>query len=202
MRLLPYGDRAVLAEVDDPRLVPSLRAHLAAAEGVIDAVAGARTVLVVFDPAVVTAEKIRAAFDLERVVATDAAAQPQEPVELPVGYDGADLAEVADETGLDLEDLIARHCAAQYTVRFCGFSPGFAYLDGLDPALHVARRREPRVAVPAGAVAIAGEFAGVYPRASPGGWRLLGRTDVSLWDVARDPPALLAPGTRVRFVRT
>ncbi len=91
------------------------------------------------------------------------------------------------------------HSGAGYTVRFCGFAPGFAYLDGLDPRLHVPRRDDPRTSIPAGSVAIAGEFAGVYPRASPGGWRLLGRTDASLWDVDRDPPALLTPGTRVRF---
>jgi KipI family sensor histidine kinase inhibitor len=101
---------------------------------------------------------------------------------------------------LSPSQLIDLHTGAEYTVRFCGFSPGFAYLDGLDPRLHVGRRASPRTAVPAGSVAIAGEFTGVYPRSSPGGWQLLGRTDAQLWEVTRDPPALLTPGTRVRFV--
>jgi KipI family sensor histidine kinase inhibitor len=121
-------------------------------------------------------------------------------VELPVDYDGADLAEVAALSGLDAGEVARRHAAADYTVAFCGFAPGFAYLTGLPPELHVARRDTPRTAVPAGSVAVAGEFTGVYPRRSPGGWRLLGRTDAALWDAGREPPALLAPGTRVRFV--
>ncbi len=97
------------------------------------------------------------------------------------------------------DELVARHSEPRYVVAFCGFAPGFAYLSGLDERLHVARRAEPRTRVPAGSVGIAGEFTGVYPRASPGGWRLLGRTDADLWNLARTPPALLVPGTRVRF---
>jgi KipI family sensor histidine kinase inhibitor len=123
-------------------------------------------------------------------------------VELPVDYDGADLDEVARMSGLDVDEVIARHSNGIYTVRFCGFAPGFAYLDGLDPTLHVARRASPRTEVPAGSVAIAGEFAGVYPRRSPGGWQLLGRTTTVLWDLSARPPALLVPGTIVRFVPT
>jgi KipI family sensor histidine kinase inhibitor len=200
MRVLRYGERAVLAEVDDARLVPAMRAALATRAGVVDAVAGACTVLVVFDPAVTSAETITALI-MSGPDADAPAAAPPSSVQLPVRYDGDDLAEVAAEVGLSVDEIIARHCAAEYTVRFCGFSPGFAYLDGLDPRLHVPRRSSPRTAVPAGSVAVAGEFTGVYPRSSPGGWRLLGRTDATLWDVARDPPALLAPGTRVRFER-
>ena len=126
---------------------------------------------------------------------------PVEPavVEVPVVYDGEDLAEVAELTGLPVADVVARHAAADYVVALAGFTPGFAYLRGLDPLLHVPRRADPRAAVPAGAVAVAGEWTGVYPRESPGGWRLLGRTDLSMWDLDRDPPALLRPGTRVRF---
>lgn len=125
---------------------------------------------------------------------------PTDPVVLPVRYDGADLAEVASLTGLGVDEVVRRHTAATYTVAFGGFMPGFAYLTGLDPALHVPRRSSPRPRVPAGSVAVAGEFAAVYPAATPGGWRLLGTCATPLFDVHRDPPALLRPGTRVRFV--
>ncbi|HEY0187407.1 MAG TPA: carboxyltransferase domain-containing protein [Cellulomonas sp.] len=122
-------------------------------------------------------------------------------VELPVRYDGPDLAEVATLTGLDVEEVVRRHLAGRYTVAFGGFMPGFAYLSGLDPLLHVPRRDTPRVRVPAGAVAVAGEFTAVYPAATPGGWRILGTCDLPLFDVRRTSPALLPPGTSVRFVR-
>jgi biotin-dependent carboxylase-like uncharacterized protein len=121
-------------------------------------------------------------------------------VVLPVRYEGADLAEVTRTTGLDEAEVVRRHAAATYTVAFGGFMPGFAYLTGLDPALRVPRRSSPRERVPEGSVAIAGEFAAVYPAATPGGWMLLGTCDVPLFDVRREPPALLRPGTRVRFV--
>ena len=111
-----------------------------------------------------------------------------------------DLAEVAAISGLSQEDVVARHLRPEYQVAFCGFAPGFAYIVGGDPALRVPRRRNPRTAVPAGSVALADEFTGVYPRQMPGGWQLIGRTDAVLWDLDRDPPALLPPGTRVRFV--
>jgi len=119
--------------------------------------------------------------------------------EIPVVYDGADLAEVAELTGLSEQEVVARHAAGEYEVGWLGFSPGFAYLTGLDPALHVPRLDSPRTSVPAGSVAIAGPLAAVYPAASPGGWRLLGRTTARLWDPAREPPAALGPGRRVRF---
>nr|WP_308209716.1 carboxyltransferase domain-containing protein [Actinomadura madurae] len=121
-------------------------------------------------------------------------------MEIPVVYDGEDLDEVADLTGLSRDEVVRRHSAASYTVAYLGFSPGFGYLSGLDPALHVARRESPRTSVPAGSVAIAGPYAAVYPSRSPGGWRLLGHSGLRLWDVSRDPPSLLRPGMRVRFV--
>ncbi len=121
-------------------------------------------------------------------------------VEIPVRYDGGDLADVAQRAGLDVAEVIHRHTAVQYRVAFCGFSPGFAYLVGLDPSLELPRRDRPRVAVPAGAVAIATRYSAVYPSPSPGGWHLLGRTDATVWDAAADPPARLTPGTPVRFV--
>jgi KipI family sensor histidine kinase inhibitor len=121
-------------------------------------------------------------------------------VEIPVTYDGADLDDVADLTGLSPHDVIAAHTGTLWTVAFGGFAPGFFYLADGDPRLHVPRRPSPRTHVPAGSVGIAGGFSGVYPRESPGGWQLIGRTDQIMWDTARRPPALLAAGTRVRFV--
>jgi KipI family sensor histidine kinase inhibitor len=167
----------------------------------VDVVPAARTLLVRFDGEV---RASAAAGDLAARAAR-AADEPvgsravTEPVVLPVRYDGADLAEVARLTGLDEAEVVRRHAAATYTVAFGGFMPGFAYLTGLDPVLHVPRRSSPRERVPAGAVAIAGEFAAVYPAATPGGWMLLGTCDVPLFDVDRHPPALLRPGARVRF---
>ena len=124
-------------------------------------------------------------------------------VEIPVRYggdDGPDLADVAAHTGLTPEEVVRRHSAGTYTVYFLGFQPGFAYLGGLDPALATPRRTEPRLAVPAGAVGIGGEQTGVYPAAAPGGWQLIGRTELPLFLPERDPPSLLAPGDTVRFV--
>jgi KipI family sensor histidine kinase inhibitor len=195
----PYGDTAVLVEPDDPAAVLALREAVADVAGVLEAVPAARTLLVRFDPAVATAATVRAALDGALAAARSRPPEPSVAVELAVRYDGADLDAVAAEVGCSVAALIERHTAAVYTVAFCGFSPGFAYLSGLEPALQVARLASPRTSVPAGSVAIAGEFTGVYPRSSPGGWRLLGRTDADLWDLRRTPPALLAPGTRVRF---
>ena len=159
----------------------------------------ARTVLVVFDPAATTAERVAADVAGRQIASVEERVGPL--VELPVVYDGEDLAEVAELSGLTEDDVIARHLQSEYRVAFCGFAPGFAYIVGGDPALRVPRRHSPRTAVPAGSVALADEFTGVYPREMPGGWQLIGRTDAVLWDLDRNPPALLPPGTRVRFVR-
>ena len=117
-------------------------------------------------------------------------------------YDGEDLAEVGRLTGLGERGVVEAHTGQTWTVAFAGFSPGFGYLIGQDDRLHVPRRDNPRTKVPAGSVGLAGEFSGVYPRESPGGWQLLGRTDLAMWDLDRDPPALLHPGVRVRFVES
>jgi KipI family sensor histidine kinase inhibitor len=196
--VLPYGDTAVLVEPDDPAAVLALRDAVSGLAGVLETMPAARTLLVRFDPAVTRPAVIRTALG-----GMQAGARPAitgDVVDLPVHYAGADLAAVADEVGCSVDELVERHASAEYRVAFCGFSPGFAYLTGLEPALHVPRLATPRTSVPAGSVAIAGEFTGVYPRSSPGGWRLLGRTEAALWDLRRTPPALLAPGTRVRFV--
>jgi KipI family sensor histidine kinase inhibitor len=196
-RLLPYGESAVLVELDDPAQVLGVAAAAAGLEGVAEVVPAARTVLVVLDDPRSLAMVDAALRSLGTgVPATHADAGE---VVLDVVYDGVDLADTAAELGLDVDRLVRAHSAADYVVAFCGFAPGFAYLSGLPNALHVPRLAEPRTHVPAGSVAIAGEFTGVYPRSSPGGWRLLGHTDADLWDLDRTPPALLVPGTRVRF---
>jgi len=122
-----------------------------------------------------------------------------ELVDIPVSYDGADLEFVAAAWGVDVATVVERHTSIEFVASFCGFAPGFSYLRGLPQTLAVPRLDAPRSRVPAGAVALAGAWCGVYPTASPGGWRILGTTDVVLWDQDRASPALLPPGTRVRF---
>jgi KipI family sensor histidine kinase inhibitor len=167
--------------------------------GVVDVVPGARTVLLDGGATPVDARHVAAALESWDESA-DRAEPPPPPVEVPVTYDGADLADVARLAGLTTREVVELHTGADLTVAFCGFSAGFAYLTGMPPALHLPRLDTPRTAVPAGSVAVAEEYTGVYPRRSPGGWRLLGRTDLTLWDERRSPPALLAPGARVTFV--
>jgi KipI family sensor histidine kinase inhibitor len=198
LTVTPYGDRALLVEVPDLAAVAAVRAALEAAPlpGQRDLVPAARTVLVVLD---------RQPSDLD--LATLRRLSPDAPmtgrrtaaVELPVVFDGEDLADVAGLTGRSAADVVASLTSRDLTVAFCGFAPGFGYLTGLPDDLHVPRRATPRTRVPAGSVALAGPYAGVYPQASPGGWQLVGRTDAVLFDVDRDPPALLSPGTVVRF---
>ena len=121
-------------------------------------------------------------------------------ISVPTVYDGADLADITERWNTSPEGVIKRHTSIEFRVAFLGFAPGFAYLSGLPPELRVPRLPEPRVSVPAGSVALADEYAAIYPAASPGGWRLLGRADVVLFDLSADPPTTLLPGTRVRFV--
>ena len=189
----------MLVELDELDAVLGLHAALRAdlPRGVTELVPAARTVLVAFDPAATDAERLGAAL---RAVEFSPGVQAEgERVEIPVVYDGEDLDDVAGHAGLSREEVVAAHAGGEYVVAFCGFAPGFGYLTGLDERLHVPRRDSPRKRVPAGAVAVADRFTAVYPRPSPGGWQLIGRTDATLWDADRDPPALLVPGTRVRF---
>jgi KipI family sensor histidine kinase inhibitor len=193
--ILEVGGRALLAQVRDSAEARSLAAwarHLRVGAG--EVVPAAATVLFddVADPAV-----------LRRLLAEwrpDAAAADGDLVEVVVRYDGPDLAFVAGHWGTDEAGVVEHHTSVEFVAAFCGFAPGFAYLEGLAEHHAVPRMDSPRTRVPAGAVALAGSWCGVYPTASPGGWRILGTTDVPLWDPDRSHPALLAPGTRVRFV--
>lgn len=195
----PVGERALLLEASGTEEVVGLAAAVRAAglADVMDVVPGARTVLVVVRaPAALGA--VRDALAELRPLPADQ--QHGDLVEVPVRYDGPDLDDVARLTGLTPDEVVAAHTGTPWDVAFGGFAPGFAYLSGGDPRLDVPRRDEPRPRVPAGSVGLAGDLSGVYPRESPGGWQLLGRTNLPLWDLRREPPALLRPGTRVRFV--
>ena len=201
MRLLPAGHRGLLAECDDLAEVMALHQALAAHRpaGVVDLVPAARTLLLAFDERVTSHGRLADIVEAVDVDASHVAATPAGSVTIEVVYDGEDLAEVASLTGLSVDEVVRRHTAAEYVVAFTGFAPGFAYIAGGDPALVVPRRSTPRTQVPAGSVALAGEFTGIYPRQGPGGWQLVGCTNAPLWDLGRTPPALLTPGTSVRF---
>lgn len=196
MQVLPAGHEALLAGLADPADVPLLYADLRRDLTCRDLVPGARTVL------------LDGVDDLEAARAYLAAWSPSgrrgdregQLVELPTTYDGADLDDVARRWGMTRAEAVATHTGTEFMVAFIGFSPGFAYCTGLPAELAVPRLDRPRATVPAGAVGVAGEYTAAYPTASPGGWRLVGRTDARLWDTERDEPALLTPGTRVRFV--
>ena len=191
------GDNALLVDVDEHDVDGLARAlRLSGQPGVVEVVAGASSVLVALTPYADRAAVSTLLATVEPLTRTPATV---ELVTLDVRYDGADLDDVAALTGLSRADVVRRHTAAQYEVAFCGFSPGFAYLRGLDPALRVPRLDSPRTHVAAGSVAVADRWSAVYPRESPGGWRLLGTTDASLWDLGRTRPALLTDGMTVRF---
>ena len=217
VEVLPVGGEGLLLEVSDLDTVLALDEALRGAvvggtgpwRDVTDVVPAARTVLLLThegaDLLALRAAVLRLAdaVTVERGPArgsVPATASASHEVEIPVRYDGPDLDDVARLTGLSRAEVVEAHTATPWRVAFGGFAPGFAYLVGGDARLRVPRRERPRAAVPAGAVALAGEFSGVYPRSSPGGWQLVGTTDAVLWDVDRDPPALLRPGTTVRFV--
>jgi KipI family sensor histidine kinase inhibitor len=186
MRVRQVGWSAVLVECDAPL---ALAAWLAAQPGLAGAeiVPGASSVLVDGVSSVPLPSSLPPVSGSSRLV------------ELPTVYDGADLDLVAAHLSLSVDEVVARHSATEFTVAFCGFAPGFGYLTGLPWS--VPRLPTPRPRVPAGSVGLAGPYTGVYPSASPGGWLLVGRTSVPLFDVDASPPAVLAPGTRVRFVR-
>ena len=195
MHLHPVGRSALLVEVADAAEALDLATWARAARvGAVEVVPAAQTVLFdgVADPGALNAQ-LRGW--------TPSGSLPEGGrVEVPVVYDGPDLAFVAEAWGTDVAGAVARHSEVEYVAAFCGFAPGFSYLSGLPGELAVPRLESPRARVPAGSVGLAGPWCGVYPTASPGGWRLLGRTDATLWDPTRESPALLPPGTRVVFV--
>ncbi|MET4136465.1 5-oxoprolinase/urea amidolyase family protein [Pseudarthrobacter sp. PvP090] len=192
------GTRAVLAEVPGTQDVLALQALLLEnpLPGQLDVLAAAETVLVTADSPV-AARRIAA-----RLLQLDLTAPMHRDGELVVidtVYDGEDLAEVGELTGLGTDGVIAAHTGQTWTVAFAGFAPGFGYMVGENQLLEVPRRSSPRTAVPAGSVALAGNYSAVYPRRSPGGWQLIGRTGAAMWDLDREQPALAAPGHQVQF---
>ncbi|MGW4397048.1 5-oxoprolinase subunit B family protein [Amycolatopsis nivea] len=197
MRWRRYGEHAALLDCASLEEMSAARATLAEAalDGVEEIVPGARTLLVVASTsALEAARSLLASADLDHPPAGDA-----REIVLDVRYSGEDLSLVAEDAGLSVDEVVALHTSAVYTVAFTGFAPGFGYLAGLPAELQQARLSSPRTRVPAGSVAIADEYTGVYPRESPGGWRLLGHTETTLFDPSAEQPALFAPGLRVRF---
>ncbi|WP_328404633.1 allophanate hydrolase subunit 1 [Streptomyces sp. NBC_00390] len=201
MRLLPVGEDSLLLDLDGPQEAQAWHAEIVRRRGegplaaVRDIVPGATTVLLygVSDlPGLKTT--------LQRWSVPPLAAHSGPLVEIPVHYDGEDLAVVAELWGVGKDEVARVHSSVEHRVAFSGFAPGFAYMTGLDERYHVPRRSAPRTSVPAGSVAVASNCTGIYPRSSPGGWQLIGTTSVNVWDTNRRPAALLAPGTRVRFV--
>lgn len=194
------GDRAILVDCDDLDAVVALHAALAGtrADGIVDIVPAARTVLVTFDPDMVAGDRV-AGWIRTTPTAPRGTHADDEQLTVDVEYSGEDLAEVAALLGLSEREVVDVHTASVWRVAFVGFAPGFGYLVTDSPALVVPRRSSPRTSVPAGSVGLAGEFTGVYPRSSPGGWQLIGRTGTTVWDEAAAEPALLAPGRVVRF---
>ncbi|HET9171283.1 MAG TPA: allophanate hydrolase subunit 1 [Actinospica sp.] len=203
LRIKPAGSTALLACLEHPDQVTGLYRELQTSPpaGYVDAIPAAETVMVVYDPARTQAATLAAWLEsaLDRPVTAESAPHQGPAISIPVTYDGPDLSDVAARTNLSADEVLRRHTSAEYVVTFCGFAPGFAYLSGLDPALCLPRRTVPRTRIPAGSVAIADRYTSVYPSNSPGGWHLLGRTETVMWDLDRQSPALLTPGTRVRF---
>ncbi|WP_432848668.1 5-oxoprolinase subunit PxpB [Amycolatopsis sp. CA-161197] len=195
----PCGEHAALLDCDSLAQMTAARATVEAAgiDGIAELVPGARSLLVVAEPGSSVLKAVRDLLDAADL--THAPAGSPREVTLDVHYDGEDLALVAREAGVSEGDVVKLHTEAEYTVAFTGFAPGFGYLTGLPDALQQPRLESPRTKVPAGSVGIGGEFTGVYPRESPGGWRLLGHTDATLFDPTAARPALFAPGDRVRF---
>jgi KipI family sensor histidine kinase inhibitor len=195
-----YGDRALLVELGSPTqvvgYVDALRQR--GISGVADVVPAAETVLVVAEDGAEPGE-LRSVLAALSPRSVETSPEVGETLEIPVRYDGADLGDVARLTGLTEQEVVDAHTGSSWRVAFGGFAPGFGYLVGGDPRLQVPRRDAARTAVPAGAVALADEYSGVYPRESPGGWQLIGTTEVTMWDLRRERPALLTPGAVVQF---
>lgn len=201
MKILPSGSRGLLLELEDLDEVLTYYAALRAEQlpGVLDIVPAGQTVLLVGDHETDLSDLVSR---LRALQPADHRRAPGPAVEVPVRYDGEDLADVAGLLEITVDELVARHRDEEWTVAFCGFAPGFGYLTGACHDWDIPRRTTPRTRVPAGSLALAGAFTGVYPRESPGGWQLIGHAEVEVFDLDRDPAALLTPGARVRFVET
>jgi len=196
----PFGEAALLVELGTADRAGELAASLRAAPpaGVVGVVPGLESVLVELDPLSTDASRITDALQ-ERIALLSGTPVRGRLHTIPVAYGGEGLVEVASLTGLTEAEVAEMHAATELRVLFCGFAPGFAYLGDLRPELRVERLATPRTHTPAGSVAIAGSMSGIYPADLPGGWRVIGRSAVGLFDPRRDPPALLLPGDRVRF---
>jgi KipI family sensor histidine kinase inhibitor len=201
VRFLPAGRSALLVEVDGLAEVRALQAEIGRqraagwAPSLADLVPGARTILL--DGLADAAAAVR---DISSWTIPPVPVGHRPVTEIRCRYDGPDLAAVAAQWDVSVPAAVAMHASLAHEVAFCGFAPGFPYIAGLGPGREIARRDSPRAMVPAGSVAVGGVYTGIYPRASPGGWQLIGRTDAVLWDPGRDPAALLTAGDRVRFV--
>ncbi|HEY2288594.1 MAG TPA: allophanate hydrolase subunit 1 [Streptosporangiaceae bacterium] len=201
MRFRPAGPSALLVEVDSLSQARALHAEIGRrraagwAPSLLDVVPGARTVLL--DG---IADHRRAAADIRSWTVPPVPPGAGPVTEIHCRYDGPDLPAVAAQWRVSVAQAVRIHTSIEHEVAFCGFAPGFPYIAGLGPGREVARRDSPRAAIPAGSVALGGEYTGVYPRASPGGWQVIGQTDAVMWDSGRDPAALLTAGDRVRFI--
>ena len=205
--LLPCGDSAFLVELPELTAVVAYyrglagtgaSARFSAPQGIIDVVPAARTVLVTFDPETIRPSEVRDWLDSAEPAY--AVASSGREVTIEVSYGGPDLTDTAQFLGMSEAEVVKLHTNSEWTAAFSGFAPGFVYLVTTHERLRVPRRNTPRTAVPAGSVGLAGEFSGVYPRSSPGGWQLIGTTTAALWDASKAEPALIRPGDLVRFV--
>jgi KipI family sensor histidine kinase inhibitor len=191
------GEGGLLVETADAAEAHALRRALLQRRipGLRELIPGYTSLLIVADPLSTDMDALAASLPARPDTGSGAVSEH----EFTVRYDGEDLGTVAKHLGMEVQELVRRHVASSYTVAFLGFAPGFPYLTGLDPALRLPRLARPRTLVPEGSVAIADEFTGIYPEATPGGWHILGHCRAKLFDLSRAQPALLAPGDRVRF---
>lgn len=200
MRFLPVNLSSLIVELRDLDETLALFDALSASPltGIEEIIPAARTLMIRFRPGLTDAKTLA-----QHIQRCDLAGQQRgtgRTVTIPVDYQGEDLPEVAEKLGISVQEVIRRHTENPYTVAFVGFAPGFAYMVSKTAQLHVPRRSTPRTKIPAGSVALAGEFSGIYPQASPGGWQIIGQTPLKMWDIERNEPALLLPGSNVHFV--
>ena len=206
MTVRPFGDRAFLIELEqriDPSIVDLARAIADAweARGLGEAIPAYASVVVEFDPARLSwSDASAAANDLAVAPPSGASRAPGRLIEVPTVYDGSDLADTAERSGLTPDELVALHSGREYQAFFLGFMPGLAYCGTLDPRIDAPRLLSPRARVPGGTVAVVTGQTTVYPADSPGGWRLIGRTELKVFDPTREPAALIRAGDRLRFV--